>query len=145
MSNRLWLVGILTLLIVIGLCWWASERFSGSSNRAAVSGRVAIDGQPLKEGAITFIPEKPNEGPTAGGIIRDGIYQIDATQGPVLGVNRVEVRGAIRTGRKVPDRRMPGKELDEVLDVPARYHSPTEFKRTVSAGKNNFDFELQSK
>jgi hypothetical protein len=117
----------------------------GGPKRASVSGRVTIDGQPLPEGAITFIPEPPNQGPTAGGIIREGDYKIEGSKGPIVGLNRVEVRGAIRTGRTVPDPRMPSMQIDEVLNVPRRYHSPSELTRALSSGENNFDFELQSK
>lgn len=116
----------------------------GSGDRAAVSGRVTLDGAPLKEGAITFIPIPPNQGATAGGTIRDGQYQIAASEGPRPGANRVEIRGAIRTGRTVPDPRMPKQQMEEVLNVPRLYHSPSELTRDLNAGSNSLDFELRS-
>lgn len=49
--------------------------------RYALSGRVALDGQPLADGAISFRPEEGTPGPSAGGEIKDGVFSIPASGG----------------------------------------------------------------
>jgi hypothetical protein len=141
----------IALLLAVGL---AALPFTGcgGSGRVSVSGRVTVDGKPVPEGSITFIPEKGNPGPTAGGAIRDGSYKIDARKGPMTGKHRMEVHAVARTGRSIPDPRSPGKadvKVDETKDiVPAKYLTgkagdlPT---CDLHAGANTVDVELKSK
>jgi hypothetical protein len=60
-------------------------------NRAAIRGRVTVDGEPLKRGIIRFIPAGDTEGAMAATEIVDGEYVLDAEQGPVVGELRVEI------------------------------------------------------
>ncbi|MCA9015640.1 MAG: hypothetical protein KDA77_09950, partial [Planctomycetaceae bacterium] len=50
----------------------------GSSNneypRAAVRGIVLLDGEPLPEGIIRFIPQGPDKGPKSSAEIRVGMF-----------------------------------------------------------------------
>ncbi|WP_437191712.1 hypothetical protein [Planctomicrobium sp. SH527] len=43
--------------------------------RASVSGEVLVDGQPLSEGVISFIPTDGVKGPTSGTKVLNGRYQ----------------------------------------------------------------------
>jgi hypothetical protein len=47
-----------------------------SDPSASVSGAVTYDGQPVKDGYVTFAPAD-GKGPTAGGPIKDGKYAVD--------------------------------------------------------------------
>jgi hypothetical protein len=117
----------------------------GDGGRAAVSGRVTLDGEPLQEGSITFVPADGNPGPTAGGAIRDGKYRLDSRNGPAVGKNRVEIRSVVRTGRRIPDPRMPRLTIDETRSVvPKRYNAESDLVRDIASGSNTFDFELHS-
>lgn len=117
----------------------------GDSGRAPVSGTVMLDGKPLPEGSISFFPTDGNRGPSAGGVIQDGAFEIDARDGPILGKNRVEIRSNTRTGRKIVDPRMPTMQLDEILAIPKRYNSDSELVREVQPGHNELNFELNGK
>src|SRR5262249_27420377 len=72
-------------------------------NKAEVSGTVKLDGVPIKEGSINFIPVEGTLGPGAGAVIEDGKYHIAASKGVTVGKNRVEIRAFKNTGRKVQD------------------------------------------
>ena len=93
---RWWSVG---LILVCGLVFAAGG--CGGSNRGAVQGRVTVNGEPLKEGEISFAPLDPSRGPSAGAAISNGEYRIDAARGPVAGAHQVQIRAFRKTGKKV--------------------------------------------
>jgi len=49
----------------------------GGSGAYDVEGTVTLDGEPMKEGDVTFIPEDTKHGPDAGKIT-DGKYRLRA-------------------------------------------------------------------
>jgi hypothetical protein len=63
--------------------------------RAAVEGRVTVDGAPLAEGDILLVPLGDRPGPKSGGRIENGAYHIEQEVGPVLGHVRVEIRALV--------------------------------------------------
>jgi hypothetical protein len=69
--------------------------------RGSVRGEVTLDGRPLESGSIRFIPAETRGGPTAGGDILDGSYQIPRAKGPAVGRYRVEVNAPHKTGRQI--------------------------------------------
>src|SRR5438309_824557 len=100
---RLWPAAV---LLVLAGC--------SGGNRAEVSGSVSLNGQPIEEGSINFIPVEGNTGPGAGGVIKDGRYHIPKHLGVKPGKNRVEIRAFKNTGRKVQDPTgLPGTLVDE--------------------------------
>jgi len=114
-------------------------------NRGEVRGTVVLDGEPLAEGSILFEPTGGNSGPVSGATIRDGKYHVVAKKGPPIGLNRIEINGVKRTGRKIaappPGRGM----IDEIVEmVPDRYNEESKLEREVTKGENVIDFELES-
>jgi len=99
-----------------------------------VSGTVTLDGKPLKDGMIIFIPKHPNRGPAGTALIKDGKYEkVTAYRNPpgggaVLGPNIVVIQ--------VPE--------ESPLKVPAKYGDPTKTPLTIEikAGKNTFDIKI---
>jgi hypothetical protein len=121
--------------------------------RAAAGGRVTLDGQPLKTGTITFFPAGATRGPAAGAEIVDGEYAIPAAEGPVVGMNRIEIRSVQKTGRMVESPTavesdgpyVEGLLVEEHADVvPRRYNTYSELERDVRPDTNEFSFELTS-
>jgi hypothetical protein len=124
------------LVLAVGGC--------GSKQRAEVSGRITLDGEPLASGTINFFPTEGNRGPTAGGIVADGRYHIAGAKGVVRGKNRVAIRGSQKTGRQIVNR--DGDATDEVAEiVPAKYNLKTTLVRDVQPETNNLDFDLQGR
>jgi len=117
----------------------------GGPKRAAVEGTVKVDGEPVSAGTINFFPADGN-GPSSGGVIANGRYQIAAADGVVVGSNRVEIFGSKPTGRKVPNAARPGEMRDEVAEiVPVEWNVKSKQVRQVEAETNTFDFEITIK
>jgi hypothetical protein len=111
--------------------------------RAAVAGKVLVDGQPLVEGSISFFPTEGTAGPSAGGVIHDGQYQIPRAQGVVVGRNRVEIRGFRQTGKTVRDIWKPGESIHErVSALGPEYNDRSTLIRDIQANDNQLDFDL---
>ncbi len=132
-----WLsLGLLVLASVSG-CSPAASR------RAAVSGTIRVDGAPLKEGAIAFFPIQPTIGPSAAGVITDGLYDIPRAKGPVIGGNRVEIRAFRKTGRKSVDHWNPDEPGDEVISaLGPEYNRDSTLARDIRDGQNQLNFDL---
>jgi len=109
--------------------------------RAQVRGKVHVDGQPLEEGSINFFPAGTAEGPSAGGVIAQGTYDLPQDLGPVVGKNRVEIRGVKRTGRMVPNHMAPGTMREELVEaLPIDVNTKSTLVRDVASGSNVIDF-----
>jgi hypothetical protein len=106
-----------------------------------ITGTVTVDGQPAKEGAISFFPVS-GRGKVSGGAIVDGKYSVEAALGEV----KVEIRIPKVVGeRKVYD--TPDSPVMKTTEesLPARYHDESELRYTVEAGEHQKDYELTSK
>jgi hypothetical protein len=104
----------------------------GNPNLATVTGTITMDGQPLAEAFIKYIPS--SGGATSyGKTSSDGTYEMmfnDNEMGAWQGENRVEIRTGDVQGP--PER------------VPSVYNEETTLLVTVQSGTNVFDFELDS-
>jgi hypothetical protein len=139
------------VLCVIGLLGGCSAK-TDTWPRAPVAGTVALNGQPLASGQITFFPIEGVRGPAAGAEIRDGQFALEEATGPVVGKNRVEIRSVQKTGRMVPTPMAvegetvvkAGELVEEYADViPKRYNTYSELSTMVREGEvNQLDFQL---
>jgi hypothetical protein len=112
--------------------------------RVEVSGSVTLDGKPLDDAAILFVPIEG--GPTAGTEFTGGQYRIEQSGGPSPGPYRVEITAFRNTGEMIPDSDLPEKmeERQESI-VPARYNRESELRAELTAeGDNRQDFALES-
>lgn len=118
-----------------------------SGQRADVSGSVRLDGQPVDEGSIQFIPVEGTAGPGAGGIIKDGRYHITRDKGVTAGKNRVELRAFRKSGRKVQDPTgLPGVKAEErVQAFPPEYNDRSTVVKEVRSGSNTIDFDVHTR
>jgi len=134
------------VLVGLLLCCYGCGQ-SDDVQRAAVSGKVTIDGVAVDNGTIAFIPSGGNKGPTAGAAIQNGVYTIAADNGPVIGPNRVELHASKKTGRKVQmPMAAPGTMTDEVTEAfPKHYNVESTLVAEIKWGKNVCDYEVTSK
>jgi hypothetical protein len=113
---------------------------SPDSGKAAVTGTVTLDGQPLKSGLIRFIPADGRT-PTAEATITDGEF---TAQVP-LGEKRVSISAPKLVGKRkayeTPD--SPTVDIVEEL-LPARYNVTSELTLRVTGGRQKADFMLES-
>lgn len=132
--------GILALALLTTLALGCSN----GPRRAPVSGIVRVDGKPLERGVINFVPSNGTTGPGAGGEIANGEFYLDELQGPVVGTNRVEIRGFRKTGRKIAPMGSPMDE--EIQVVPEQYNARSTLTCEIKHGGNNeVNFELVRK
>jgi hypothetical protein len=116
---------------------------SGGPARASVTGKVEFDGQPVTEGTILFVPTGDTKGPAAGTIIKDGSYTLSAKEGPVIGKNKVEIKGTRKTGKKVKAVPPASGEFDETEQyIPYNFNTKTTLEKEIKSGENGIDFKM---
>lgn len=133
------------LMIAVILCCFGCDKGDGV-RRAAVEGRVTLDGVEIKEGTIAFRRSDNTQVATSGSISA-GRYSIPADRGPAVGSNRVEIRAMKKTGRKVQaPMSNPGVMTDETVEaVPSRYNGNSTLVTDIKPGVNVFDCAVTSK
>jgi hypothetical protein len=142
------------VLLVLGLCLLGPLTGCGSK-RGAVSGVVTLDGQPVTNGMIAFVPIEGTQSPSSGASIGNGgRYAIGGEKGPMAGVFRVEIRAQRYTGKRIKLRDLPGQpfgpnaqgDMEETVEaVPAGYNSESKLRVEVHSGDNTLNFDLVSK
>jgi hypothetical protein len=109
----------------------------GGDGAADVAGEVTLDGKPIEEGVIHFMPVD-GKSRTASTFIRGGHFQARVP----LGKHRVEISSV----QARPLR--PGQDADSATGaevVPARYNTKSELRAEVVPGRNEPRFELSAK
>ena len=151
-------------------CVFASgcSRRSGLE-RASIRGEVTLDGNPVSSGSIRLVPLEKNGGPSSGGDIVDGKYDIHREKGPTLGSHRVEVYVPYNTGRKIPSPMGGAVTIAEtdpskpptgtpatnqnqagMVDAwgdkaPLKYNRESTLEVNIESGNNVFDVHMESK
>jgi hypothetical protein len=131
-----WFVG---LLFLVATCLGCGE---SGPEIASVEGKVTLDGQPLPNAAVVFIPE--NGRPAGARTDAQGNYVLNFTEGrkgAMLGKNRVRISTAADPS-ETPD----GQPIPAVPEkIPLKYNANTELEFTVESGKKNIaNFDLAS-
>jgi hypothetical protein len=103
-----------------------------------VQGHVTVNGQPLKEGAIRFVPVN-GETQATGGIVRDGSFKV---QVPVT-KQRVEFSANVVDKEKTPANANGDQIVMKAL-VPERYNTRSELTLDVVSGLNQPLYELKN-
>jgi hypothetical protein len=114
---------------------------SGSSTTGTVNGTVTLDGNPLQEGTVRFVPID-GKSPTASASVAEGKF----TASVPLGEMRVEFSAPKVVGRhkvyETPDSPM----VDDVAElIPNRFNVRSELRITVRKGSQDETFLLMSK
>lgn len=120
-------------ILLVGLSLTGCD--SGAIKRHAVSGEVTLDGVPVAEGNILFLPADTDSG-ADGARIEDGHYACQVTPGS----KRVRITA---------DRLIPGKTDRTGMPpheqyIPARYNQATTLKADIDKS-HDLDFKLTSK
>jgi hypothetical protein len=159
--------GATVLLLIGALVVWAA--WPPGSEFAEVEGTITLDGKPLAEVEVQFLPdpEKSNPGPTASAYTDpDGRYKLRCEKmrkdGAILGLHRVCVIDitaiappgglALPPGTKGPPGQMdtamaPRGDKPKLSRVPSRYTDPRQTPLRdveVEPGAHTLDFDLVS-
>lgn len=135
------------LFLLTTLCLAGCGGGGSDFDRAEVGGKVTVNGEPLEEGTIEFLPTGETPGPSVGGVIEKGEYEIPSEKGPAVGTHQVKIEAMRKTGRKVMGG-PPGEEslIDERKPfIPANYNSQTTLTADIQSDTNQADFELEIK
>ena len=124
---------LLLVLLVLAGC--------GDPSMGEVTGTVKVDGEPIPEGAILFIPVD-GKGGTAGDKIQDGHYSAKVQ----VGAMKVSI-SKLKFLRKKKLYNKPGapEYTQNMEGLPAKYNEKTELRFDVKPGVNQKDWDLQSK
>ena len=118
---------------------------SGGSGRAAVTGKVTLQGEPVANGVIAFVPTDGTRGPSSGAKIENGEFTVPGDKGPMPGTYLVRINASRPTGRKVEagPPAPPGTMVDDLAEyIPPQYNANTTLKRDIKSGTNQLNFEL---
>src|SRR5205814_4236173 len=101
-----------------------------------------VDGKPLAEGDIRFIPMEGTSGGDAGAVIRDGKYKA-IVKDLATGKYRVSIRGYKQSGRMEPDP-LGGPPIKGTAQiVPKQYQGEdSRLVKEITLGINRLDFDL---
>lgn len=119
--------------------------------RAAVEGTVTLDNQPLQEGIIRFVPTSGTTGPKTSVVVTDGRFSVDAENGPIVGIHRIEIEStddggfALDNEQALDQLHASGMRRIEVVQIPTQYNRNSTLTENVTAeGPNQFQFTLVS-
>ena len=114
---------------------------SESTTHGVIKGKVTLDGQPLKEGTVRFVP-MDDDSQTSSAAIADGEFVATVPVGKV----RIQYSAPKLMGKQ----KMYETEASPSVDVfgellPERYNVRSELELTVEPGKNSHKVDLDSK
>jgi len=118
----------------------AAAGCSSDSGKGTVSGTVTLDGQPLKNGLIHFVPVD-GQTPTAEAIIADGEFSAEVT----VGEKQVSISAPKVVGKRQAYQ-SPGSPSIDIIEelLPARYNVASELTLLVKSGRQEAPFDLKS-
>ena len=128
-------VGWLGLVLLVWGC--------GHVEYPSVTGKVTLDGQPLPNAVVSFMPDDEQGVPSLGVTDSDGIYTLQQTAeltGAPIGKYTVRIT-TYREGR--PEAQPPVPGVPE--RVPAQYNLRTTLRAQVQPEANVLDFALISR
>lgn len=130
------------MLLLVGSILGCGLRGAGG---CAVGGRITVNGDPLPEGLIMFVPQTPSpEHRTVSALISNGEFFVSADKSLAPGSYRVVVTAEKKTGRKKP----AGEGLSGVVDeyqqyIPERYNARTTLSAEISGDTEDLVFTLK--
>ncbi len=119
----------------------------GESSTASITGQVTLDGKALATGDIELIPERDTGGPTVGGSVMEGRFDIPAIRGPKRGGKyRIEIRSLDANSGSTSHHLSRGKAVYSDR-IPSIYNSESKLSVAVPLDVSSIqqDFDLQSK
>lgn len=131
------------------LCMMSGCGESDGLDRLHVKGTVTVNGAPLKNGRISFLPTEGTSGPATGTVIENGQFEIPLEQGPMQGKHRIEIMAVRPTGQKIREgsgSENPDAFVEEVEQfIPPKYNLKSELTAELNepnAQSVAFDLKL---
>jgi hypothetical protein len=129
-----WGLLILAMLILPSGC-----RRTDGVVRIRVRGQVTLNGNPVRDGAISFVPAD-GKGPTAGAKIVAGLYTAEVP----IGSKRVEIISPKVIGQRAAYDGAADSPMMDIVEeqIPLKYNVESILKAEVSHEKRTADFNL---
>jgi len=111
--------------------------------RQAISGTVTLEGQPLQDGSIQFLPTSQREVLSGGAVVADGRFSISRREGLTPGDYRVVITSA-PSETSVRPTEAPGLAPEPAKErIPEKYNRKSTLTAKVEDdGPNTFEFRL---
>lgn len=126
------------LCLSIGTVLFTGCGKSSGLQKSEVSGKVTYNGEPIRDGDISFQPDQGTAGPPSSGTIKNGVYRLDGEWGLAAGTYKVKIN-AYRPAAPGGSNMLPGGLLDkppETPGVPARdQYLPEKFNTNTTIEK----------
>lgn len=150
----------LTAVLLFTGCWGGGNEVE----LGAVSGVVTMDGEPLADAMVIFVPEQDGN-PSSGRTDSNGKYELkylSDARGALVGKHKVSIITAdpLKTDESDPmaaeavefprpfgdSSQLPTKpeKIKKEEPIPAKYNSATELTAEVSSSGNTINFDLTS-
>ena len=103
-----------------------------------------MGGQPLPRGRILFLPQNP-PGPAVAATIQDGDYALPSREGPLVGLNRVEVEGELNLGFALDDEQAFARRQGVPLPtnpIPPQFNRQSTLTTEIKADNNVYDVNI---
>jgi hypothetical protein len=127
--------------LAVALAWTAAGCSMGPAV-GTVTGDVTFDGQPVKDGHLTFTPVD-GKGQTGGAAIVDGKFK--AEQVPATKM-KVEIHGNKVIGKRKAYDTPESPMMDEIAELlPPKYNFNSELTLDVKRGSQDIRYDLKSK
>jgi len=129
----IWLIAICAVSIAAAGC-------TSDSSKGTVSGTVTLDGQPLANGLIRFVPVDGRTA-TAEATITDGEFSVEVP----VGEKQVSISAPKVVGKR-PAYQTPNAPMIDIIEelLPARYNLTSELTLNVTGGRQEAPFDLKS-
>lgn len=105
---------------------------------ARLEGNVTVDGKPIAEGNLQFVPRDVGQAPVTGAAIVDGRYLAERVP---LGKLRVVINATKETGKMVTEYSTPRPQVINL--IPEKYRSGIPIE--VTGDNANLNFDLKSR
>lgn len=117
----------------------------GGNRNVHVWGEVSFNGTRIEQGEIEFKPIDGTSGPTTGGSISAGRYDVPENVGPLSGgTYLVSISGYAKLGRKIQV--APGQYVDALDNlIPEQFNRQSTLKVTIDPKAMPQDFHLEGK
>jgi hypothetical protein len=142
--TRLVFLGILAMVLPLAGCGDSGPK------RVAIEGMVLVDGKPLPQGSIQFLPVG-QQGPMAAATVNNGKFVLPRSEGPVAGEHAIEVIAIRDLGFSLDDDaayaeavRKGRKPLSPVETLTTNYQDGASRMVSLDSDRRDLRFELQT-
>ena len=110
----------------------------GDNSKCTMTGSITLDGNPVKNGNISFYPQGLETTRKVATVVENGKFQIETNEGLIPGKYKAEVHWTKGTGKKIPSAD-PGIMMEQMIQ------GKESLEIEVNIGANKQDFKLKSK